>query len=84
MFVLAVEMLALKIRQDQLYRGIELPNGQNAKISQFADDTTLILEGTTSQRNVMNIANSFRILSGLSLNKKKTKALWIVASIKTI
>ena len=48
LFVLAVEMLALKIRQDQLCRGIELPNGQNAKISQFADDTTLILEDTTS------------------------------------
>ena len=40
LFVLAVEMLALKIRQDQLCRGIELPSGQTAKISQFADDTT--------------------------------------------
>ena len=45
LFVLAVEMLALKIRQDQLCRGIELPNGQNAKISQFADDTTLNSRG---------------------------------------
>ena len=75
LFVLAVEMLALKIRQDQLCRGIELPNGQNAKISQFADDTTLILEDTTSLRNAMNIVNSFGVLSGLQLNKKKTKAL---------
>lgn len=46
LFVLAVEMLALKIRQDQLCRGIELPSGQTAKISQFVDDTTLILEDT--------------------------------------
>ena len=82
LFVLAVEMLALKIRQDQLCRGIELPNGQNAKISQFADDTTLILEDTTSLRNAMNIVNSFGVLSGLQLNKKKTKALWIGASSK--
>ena len=58
LFVLAVEMLALKIRQDQLCRGIELPNGQNAKISQFADDTTLILEDTTSLRKAMNVVNS--------------------------
>ena len=43
LFVLSVELLALKIRQDQLCRGIPLPDGQNAKISQFADDTTLIL-----------------------------------------
>ena len=84
LFVLAVEMIALKIRQDQLCRGIELPNGQNAKISQFADDTTLILEDTTSLRNAMNIVNSFAngVLSGLQLNKKKTKALWIGASGK--
>jgi len=72
LFVLAVEMLALKIRQNQLCRGIELPSGQNAKISQFADDTTLILEDTTSLRNAMNIVNSFGVLSGLQLNKKKT------------
>ena len=82
LFMLAVEMLALKIRRDQLSRGIELPNGQNAKISQFADDTTLILEDTTSLRNAMNIVNSFGVLSGLQLNKKKTKALWIGASSK--
>ena len=82
LFVLAVEMLALKIRQDQLYWGIELPEGQNAKISQFADDTTLILEDITSLRNGMNIVNSFGVLSGLQLNKKKTKALWIGASSK--
>ena len=43
LFVLSVELLALKIRQDQLCRGIPLPDGQNAKTSQFADDTTLIL-----------------------------------------
>ena len=80
LFVLAVEMLALKIRQDQLCRGIEYPNGENAKISQFADDTALILEDTTSLRNAMNTVNSFGVLSGLQLNKKKTKALWIGAS----
>jgi len=80
--VLVAELLALKIRQNQLCRGIELPSGQNTKISQFADDTTLILEDTTSLRNAMNIVNSFGVLSGLQLNKKKTKALWIGASSK--
>ena len=75
LFVVAVEMLALKIRQNQLCQGIELPSGQYAKISQFADDTTLILEDTTSLRNAMNIVNSFGVLSGLQLNKKKNKSL---------
>ena len=40
------------------------------------------LEDTTSLRNAMNIVNSFGVLSGLQLNKKKTKALWIGASSK--
>ena len=81
LFVLAVEMLALKIRQDQLCRGIELLNGQNARSQNL---TTLILEDTTSLRNAMNIVlNLFGVLSGLQLNKKKTKALWIGASSKS-
>ena len=70
-------MVALKVRQDQICRGIELPNGQNAKISQFADDTTLILEDTRSLRNAMSIVNSFGVWSGLQLtsSKNKTKPL---------
>jgi len=44
LFVSVVEMLALKIPQNQLCQGIELPTGQNAKISLFADDTTLFLK----------------------------------------
>ena len=42
LFVLAVEILAEKIRQSSSCRGIELPHSVEAKISQFADDTTLI------------------------------------------
>ena len=80
LFVLAVELLGLKIRQDQLCRGIKLPDGQEAKISQFADDTTLIVEDTASLKAAMNAINSFGSISGLQLNEKKTKALWIGAS----
>ena len=73
---------SLKRGHRHIGQGNELPSGQYAKISQFADDTTLILEDTTSLRNATNIVNSFGVLSGLQLNKKKTKALWIGASSK--
>ena len=42
LFILSVELLALKIGQEPNCKGIRLPNLQEAKISQFADDTTLI------------------------------------------
>ena len=80
LFVLPVELLGLKIRQDRLCRGIKLPDGQEAKISQFADDTTLIVQNTASLKAAINAINSFGSISGLQLNEKKTKALRIGAS----
>ena len=38
LFILAVELLALKIRQNQTCKGIVLPNDLEVKIPQFADD----------------------------------------------
>ena len=41
----------LIVRQNQLSRRMELPKGQNAKISYVANDTTLILVKTRALRN---------------------------------
>ena len=41
LFVLAVELLACKIRQDKEIQGIKI-FGKELKLSQFADDTTLL------------------------------------------
>jgi len=50
------------------------------KLSQFADDTTLIFDNTDSLRASLQLINTFSEISGLKLNKKKTKALWIGSS----
>ena len=77
LFVLGVEILAQKIRQSTSCRGIQLPQSVEAKFSQFADDTTLICRDVDALSEDMNVLNKFSDISGLKLNKKKTKAMWI-------
>ena len=76
-FVLSVEILAQRIRLSTSCGGIQLPQAVEAKISQLADDTTLICSNVDALRENMNVLNKFNGISGLQLNKKKTKAMWI-------
>ena len=77
LFVLAVEILASKVRHDEFSRDINLPDNKESKISQFADDTTLIVNDIDSLSAAISIIDSFSKISGIVLNQKKTKALWI-------
>ena len=77
LFILAVEILALKIRQSPNCKGIYLPNDKEVRISQFADDTTIITNNTDSLKAHLRTIDSFGNISGLKLNKKKTKAMWL-------
>ena len=54
-----------------------LLNNHEAKISQFADDTTIISNNTDSLKSYLQIIEWFGSLSGLKLNETKTKAMWI-------
>ena len=77
LFILSAELLAQKIRQSSKSKGIKLPNNVEVKLSQFADDTTLICKDIESLKENITIINKFAAISGLKLNKKKTKAIWI-------
>ena len=77
LFILCVEILAQKICQNSKITGIELPFSCEAKLSQFADDTTLICKDTSSLHESMSVLGKFGDISGLKLNRKKTKALWM-------
>ena len=47
-------------------------------MTQFADDTTMILDGTRkSLQATLNVLEVFGSLSGLKMNKLKTKIIWI-------
>ena len=52
-------------------KGIPLPNHQEVKISQFTDDTTLIMSDTNSLKIALQTVDNFGTVSGLKLNKKK-------------
>ena len=77
LFILAVEILACKIRNDSSCKGIILPNQQEAKIAQFADDTTFIARDTDSLTCFLHNIELFGNVSGLKLNHKKAKVTWI-------
>ena len=76
-FLLCVEILAERIRTNKDIEGIFI-KGNESKISQYADDTTLILDGAEKSFTVaLHDLELFSTISDLKLNKKKTEALWI-------
>ena len=77
LFVLGVEILAQKIGQSAGCRGIKLLQSVAAKISQFANDTTLICRDVDALMENIEDIRELNAISGLELNKNKTKAVWI-------
>ena len=79
LFILSAEILALAkaIRKNADTKGL-LVKDTEIKLSQYADDTTLILDGSEKTLSeAMKILERFEKVSGLRLNSKKTEALWI-------
>ena len=81
LFILAAEVLAKTVHNNKSIRGFSLGNDE-VKISQYADDTTLILDGSEkSLTSAIQISDDFGKISGLKLNDSKTEALWIGSKI---
>ena len=77
LFILCAEVLGSAIRKEQSIRGINVL-GVECKISQYADDTTLILDGSKSSlQKALDLLDIFANISGLHVNYEKTEALWI-------
>ena len=76
-FILCAEVLANKIRENKDIKGITVC-GNEIKISQYADHTTMILDGSKkSFASALLDLELFGEISGLRLNSKKTEILWI-------
>ena len=76
-FLLCAEVLSLMIKQNKNIKGVQIDDIEY-KLSQFADDTTVILNGTElSVEETINTLNIFADMSGLKFNSSKTRAVWI-------
>ena len=83
LFLLCAQVMYLMIKiQNKEIKGISI-DGCEHKITQFADDTTLILNGTKqSLTAALDTLKIFGSLSGLMINVDKTKTDMEIKSIQ--
>lgn len=89
LFLLCAEVLAIMVRNNTNIKGIMVNDREN-KLSQYADDTLFILDGSCESLNAtLDVLHYYSNFSGLRVNFDKTHAVWIginkysAASIKT-
>ena len=76
LFNIAVELLANQITRSNKLTGIKLSTNTEVRISQYADDTILFLDGSEHSLNgATEELNTFSTQSGLKLNWEKTSCL---------
>ena len=77
LFIICAQIMYLLIINEKCLRGISVNNNE-FKITQFADDTTLILDGSkNSLLAALNVLEVYGTMSGLKVNIDKTKLVWI-------
>ena len=77
LFLLPAELLYLLIKENTDIKGIDI-EGIEFLFAQFADDTTILLDGTQrSLQATLNTLEIFGSMSGLKMNKEKTKLVWL-------
>ena len=73
LFILAVEVLAISIRQNRNISGLVF-NGVEIKVSQLADDTNCVVKDENSLKHLLDTFCLFRSGTGLDINVDKTIA----------
>ena len=77
LFIIAVEMLAMKIRECDKIKGFSFEDSKQIKISQYADDCMLFVNDIDELRTSMSLIRQFGLVSGLKLNISKCEGIWL-------
>ena len=72
-------MLAIKIRTADNIKGVTI-SGHETRMTQYADDTTLFLNDSSSAQSAIEMLNEFKIVSGLGINMQKSCVMWLGAN----
>ena len=76
-FILCAEFLVVKIRQNRNIKGINIHDTEY-KISQYADDTSMFLDGSSESLNTtLSELEKIANISGLKIYFDKTQVIWI-------
>jgi len=76
LFIIAVEILALVIKRNAYIKGYSIST-KEIKMTQYADDLTLILTDVESIRESFNVLKLFANYSGLQVNSDKSEGMLI-------
>ena len=76
-FILCAEILSQAFINNKEVVGLKIGDREQ-KLTQFADDTTLFLNGSKKAlRKSISLLNTYEEASGLRMNLSKMKAIWI-------
>ena len=77
LYILTAEILAINIRANPSIKGIRPPQTTaEVKLSQYADDTSLLLRDVASIGHTFDTLHLYERASGAKINRDKCKGLW--------
>ena len=87
LFIIAVEVLALNLKNDITVHGIKIHTNhieKEIKVMQYADHTVLLLNDHNSISNAIENVRKFSKVSGLILNVDKSEAISIRQNVPVV
>ena len=76
LLVVGIELLANVLKKDPNIKGSKVGQ-KEIKITQYADDTTVLVRDLHSVTQLLKHLDKFKQISGLEINTNKTEVLWL-------